>query len=150
MNSPKKIYSNYPQPDITVSIIKTVLGGNGSREEVRAIFDRVLDQASAVDGVTGEKGMSGYSAYAIQGMARWLAQYSQTDPEFLREMLRRHPRLHDMFRFHIDVWCLQKYYPLIGDTGAFARPVDRYAGVAVVKNPALRRRCTASSGISTS
>ena len=42
-----------------------------------------------------------------------------------------------MYRFHIDTWCLQQYYPLVGDTGGFARKIDRYAGVRFSQNPGL-------------
>ncbi|MBI2951756.1 heparinase II/III family protein, partial [bacterium] len=39
---------------------------------------------------------------------------------------------------HIDTWCLQQYYPQAGDTGSFARKIERYVGVSFSKQPGLR------------
>jgi hypothetical protein len=53
-----RIYSNYPQTDMTVAILKSVLNEPGGREAARAIMEEVVKKASAVDGVTGEKGLT--------------------------------------------------------------------------------------------
>ena len=42
-----------------------------------------------------------------------------------------------MFRFHLDTWCLEQYYPCIGDTGAFAMKNPGYVGVAFSRNPGI-------------
>jgi oligo-alginate lyase len=132
-----KIYSNYPRTEITVATIRTVLGWPGEREEILASLDPVLEKATAVDGVTGEKGLAGYTAFTIQGVALLLATYARMDPGFLTAILQRHPRLRQMFRFHIDTWCLERYYPQSGDTGAFAQPVTQYVGVSFSRNPGV-------------
>jgi oligo-alginate lyase len=132
-----KIYSNYPRTEITVATIRTVLGWPEDREEILAALDPVLEKATAVDGVTGEKGLAGYTAFTIQGVALLLATYARMDPGFVREILQRHPRLKQMFRFHIDTWCLERYYPQTGDTGAFAQPVTQYVGVSFSRNPGV-------------
>jgi len=132
----RKVESNYPQTDITLIMAQTVLGWPANREEVYAALDRLLERATAVDGVTGEKGLSAYSAYGLQGVARVLESYARMDPEFLAEARRRHPRLHDMYRFHIDTWCLGKYYPTCGDSGAFAHRAG-YVGAAFSADPGL-------------
>lgn len=124
-----KIQSNYPRTEIAIIIMKSVLGWPENRDEVNAIMDAMLDRASAVDGVTGEKGLSGYSSFVIQGVANLLGLYARMDPDFLKETLERHPHVHHMFRFHIDTKCLGEYYPLIGDTGWFARKGPHYVGV---------------------
>ncbi len=123
-----KIYSNYPRTEIAVAVIDTVLGWPANREQVFAHLDGVLHKATAVDGVTGEKGLAGYAAYTIQGLAVLLEQYARMDSQFLPDLLKRHPRVRDMYRFHIDTWCMQTYYPTIGDTGSFAAPVRSYVG----------------------
>jgi len=132
-----KIESNYPQTDITIAMIQTVLGWPENRADVYAMLDKVFDKATAVDGVTGEKGLAGYTAFAVGGTALLLEQYARMDPSFLPEAFKRHPRLHDMFRFHIDTWCLQKYYPSCGDSGAFAHPTTSYVGAWFSKSPGL-------------
>jgi hypothetical protein len=63
IESRPKIESNYPQTDVTILMALTVLGWPGNREQVLASMDPILDKATAVDGVTGEKGLAGYAAY---------------------------------------------------------------------------------------
>jgi len=123
-----KIYSNYPQTDMTVAVILAVLDWQAHREQVMSILDILLDKSTMVDGVTGEKGLYGYAVFATSNIANILATFGTIDPDFLPQILRRHPRLREMFRFFIDTWCLGMYYPTIGDTGNFAHKVDRYVG----------------------
>lgn len=132
-----RIYSNYPRTEITLATIQTVLGWPQNRTEVYETLDPVIEKATAVDGVTGEKGLAGYTAFATQGLAMLLATYARIDPRFLPDVFARHPRLRETFRFHIDTWCLGRYYPQSGDSGAFARPVDRYVGVSFSRTAGL-------------
>ena len=125
----RKIESNYPTTDITIATILTVLGWPGNRNEVTEILDQIIEQATAVDGLSGEKGIAGYTAIAPRTIAELLGRYSRMDPSFLAAMLQRHPQLHAMYRFHIDTWCLGSYYPNTGDTGAFAQQCASYAGI---------------------
>jgi hypothetical protein len=52
-------------------------------------------------------------------------------------MVRRHPRLADMFRFHIDTWVGRRFYPHIGDCGSFAAQCARYAAVTFTTSPGV-------------
>ena len=115
-----KIESNYPATDVTITTIHTVLGWPANRAKVMTMLDDIITKAIAVDGVTGEKGIAGYTVIAPHGIAELLGRYARSDPGFIREAIRRHPRLHAMYRFHLDTWCLGQYYPRIGDTGSFA------------------------------
>jgi len=136
--NPQKIHSNYPQQYLTMATIQTALDWPANREKVFALLDPVIEQATAVDGTTGEKGLANYSCYAAQRLAEFLGYYTRMDETFLPEMVRRHPRLPQMWRFFIDTWCAnQKYYPLTGDTMHIAAPVDDYAGVAFLKDHGL-------------
>ncbi|MCC6444340.1 MAG: hypothetical protein IT210_12925, partial [Armatimonadetes bacterium] len=132
-----KIASNYPTTEVAVAVIKTVLDWEGQRAEIEEILDAIIRQATAVDGMTGEKGLTGYTVIGPRNVAVLLGQFSRIEPDFLKKAVQRHPRLRDMFRFHIDTWCLQKYYPQSGDTGTFAGPVTQYMGVGFSKNPGL-------------
>ncbi|MBI2190566.1 MAG: heparinase II/III family protein [Planctomycetes bacterium] len=133
-----KISSNYPRAEITLAILRSVLGGREEEAERERQIDAMLEQATSVDGVTGEKGLAGYAALVIQGLAVFLEQFARRDPHFLPNLLTRHPNLHQTYRFHIDTWCLQQqYYPLAGDTGAFAQRIPEYAGARFVKDPGL-------------
>jgi hypothetical protein len=132
-----KIESNYPSTDITIATILTVLGWPSNREEVNAILDQIIEQATAVDGLSGEKGIAGYSAIAPRTIAELLGRYCRIDPGFLAAALARHPQLHAMYRFHLDTWCLGSYYPCIGDTGAFAQQCPDYAGLNVSRSTTI-------------
>jgi oligo-alginate lyase len=132
-----KIESNYPATDVTVTTLHTVLGWPGNRAEVMAMLDAIITKATAVDGVTGEKGIAGYSVIGPRDVAELLGRYARGNPGFIREALRRHPRLHAMFRFHLDTWCIGEYYPRSGDTGAFAMRNPGYVGVAFSRNPGI-------------
>ena len=137
--NPHKIRSNYPRTEAAVCLIHMVLGWPDNRAEVMALLDPTVEQATAVDGVTGEKGLSGYSSFTIQGLAMLLGQISRIEPNFLPDMLRRHPNLRDTYRFFVDTWCwlpiagdaTRRYYPLVGDCGAFAQTTEQYAGVVL-------------------
>jgi len=132
LNSPDKIYSNYPRTEYTVAILKTVLGWPENRAEVMAVIEPMLQLATAVDGVTGEKGLTGYSCFTIQGLAEFLSQFGRIEPGFLKTMFQQHPRLKQTWQFFLDTWCAQQYYPNIGDTSAFARRNEQYVGVTLM------------------
>jgi hypothetical protein len=132
-----KIESNYPATDTTVTILHTVLGWPGNRDQVMAMLDGILQKATAVDGLTGEKGLAGYSVIGPRDVAGLLGRYARSEPGFIREALRRHPRLHAMYRFHLDTWCLGEYYPRSGDTGGFAVKNSAYAALPFPKNPGV-------------
>lgn len=132
-----KIHSNYPRTEIALATILMVLGWPGNRDEVFGVLDPMLEQATAADGVTGEKGLAGYSAFTIQGLGDFLGQLVRIEPGILEKLLRRHPRLRETYRFHIDTYCLGSYYPLSGDTGAFAMPVRRYCGLTLRRGGGL-------------
>lgn len=122
-----KITSNYPRTEITVAIIYAVLGGGENKAAFDRTVDAMLEKATAIDGLTGEKGLAGYTAFTIQGLAMFLAEFGKADPDFLPRLLERHPRLKQTYRFHIDVHCLGRYYPTCGDAGAFASAHETYA-----------------------
>ena len=124
-----KIQSNYPRAEIAKAVIKTVLAWPNNRSEIDGMTDNMLKRATAVDGVTGEKGLANYSAFTIQSLAQFLGLYARIEPSFLADLLKRNPRLHQTYRFHIDTWCCHQYYPLSVDSGWFAKRIDQYQGV---------------------
>lgn len=132
-----KIESNYPATDVAVTIIHTVLGWSGNRTEVMSMLDAIISKATAVDGLTGEKGIAGYSVIGPRDVAELLGRYARSDPGFIREAVRRHPRLHAMYRFHLDTLCLGQYYPRSGDTGGFAMKNPGYAALHFARNPGI-------------
>ena len=39
-----------------------------------------------------------------------------------------------MWRFFVDTWCFEKYYPLVGDTGSMATPIPTIDAMFVTKS----------------
>jgi len=132
LNNRPKIHSNYPRTEICSAILLSVLQQPGHQEAFDNTVSAMLEKATAVDGVTGEKGLAGYSAFTISAVAMFLAEYSKSDPSFVSDMLQRFPRVRDMFRFHIDTHCLDRYYPESGDSGGYALPCETYVGMPFI------------------
>lgn len=132
-----KIRSNYPRQEIALITCHTVLGWPENRAHVMELVDEMVEASTAVDGVTGEKGLAGYASGVIQSLAQFLEMFCRVDANFLDDMLERHPNLRQTYRFHLDTLCLQHYYPRIGDTGGFAQQTDQYVGVRFSKSPGL-------------
>jgi len=114
-----KIYANFPNEEQTCLTIEAVLGWPGNRDRVEAMIDEIVAEGTSVDGVTGEKGLMGYATIGPRQMVGLLGLFVRLDPEFLAGVLERHPRLYDHYRFHIDTWCLHRFYPKEGDGGGF-------------------------------
>ena len=132
----ERIRSNYPRTPIAVFVLKTVLDWPDNRDEVMDMLDALIAQATAVDGVSGEKGLDGYAAIAPHAISEILAQASRLEPGLLKSVYERFPVLHDTFRFHIDTWCMESYYPRVGDTGIFGMQDATYAGIPFSANTA--------------
>lgn len=128
-----KIRSNYPRQEIALITCHTVLGWPENRAQVLELIDEMVETSTAVDGVTGEKGLAGYASGVIQSLAQFLEMFCRVDANFLDDMLQRHPNLRQTYRFHIDTLCLQQYYPRVGDTGGFAQKTEQYVGVRFSK-----------------
>lgn len=127
-----KINSNYPRTDIALIITLAVLDPTGNRAEALRQTDAMLARATAVDGVTGEKGLANYSALVIQSVAWFLELWNRAEPGFLAARLEAVPSLRQTYRFFSEMRCLDRYYPQSGDSGhgGYASPLPRYVGVA--------------------
>jgi hypothetical protein len=130
-----RIESNYPTTDRTILTIKTVLDWPRNHDEIMTLLDGIIEKSTAVDGVSGEKGLAGYTTIAPRSVAVILGEFSRLEPGFLRAVYERRPRLHACYRFHIDTWCGEKYYPHSGDSGGFGTQVTQYAGASFSRNP---------------
>ena len=91
-----------------------------------AMLDPVIRTVTAVDGLTGEKGITGYATWGPSHMAQLFSYLALLDGNLLGDLLKKYPQLHQLYRFYIDTWCLQKYYPLIGDTDWFGKVTDEF------------------------
>jgi len=128
-----KIRSNYPRTPVSILTMETVLDWPANREKILGMISSVLETSLKKDGVTGEKGLTGYTTIGPHAIAELLAKFDHLDSSLLPELLAKFPALHQTFRFHIDTWCFEKYYPKEGDGSAFASQSPNYAGVSFAK-----------------
>lgn len=129
-----KIQSNYPTTEVAKVLIHTILGWPDNRGDVLTHVESLMRTSTAVDGVSGEKGMAGYTTIAPRNVARLAGLYMRADDRFLPDLLQRRLPLLDCFRFHIDTKCLGSYYPQVGDSSRFARRIEHYVGAELARS----------------
>ena len=130
---PHKILSNFPNTEITQLVAQAILGWPENRAQLLADLQGVLEKVTAVDGLSGEKGLGGYAVIAPQLIAGVLVLFGRLDAELLPDLLRRVPALAAMYRFHADTWVGGAVLPRIGDTSGFGQRDDRYRGANFVR-----------------
>lgn len=132
----KKVESNYPQTDLNIALFKSILEWPASKTEVNDVLGTIVETGTKADGVSGEKGMCCYAAWAARTLAEMLEQFSRVEPQFLADAFKQHPSLLNTWQFWIDTWCLQSYYPNIGDSTTFVNP-SGFQGIGFSKNPGM-------------
>ncbi|MFH1744464.1 MAG: heparinase II/III family protein [bacterium] len=125
----EEIRSNYPRTPIAVTVMKTVLEWPSNRDEILSLISEILNTSIKEDGLTGEEGLTGYTTIFPSSMAPFIMQFESVDPTLLRDLYARFPDLYLTYRFHIDTWCLDRFYPRIGDCGKVGEPITSYMGV---------------------
>ncbi len=133
-----KIKSNFPGQEIALITMEAVLQRTLQTGPIQQMVDAMLSEAVAVDDVTGEKGLENYSAIVLHYLANFLAALERMSPGYLAEQIARHPGLARTYRFHIDTWCLERFYPSIGDSGNFATEAPEYRGLPFVREVSLQ------------
>lgn len=131
-NQKSKMFCNYPQQTLAALTISAILDWPENRGPYLARLEKMLQVATVCDGVSGEKGLPGYSRWGLQRLAMFLARWDEVDREMLPELMRRVPPLRNTYRFHSDTHFLDLYYPCEGDAGAFALQYPSYMGVDFV------------------
>jgi hypothetical protein len=140
LRQPEKIFSNFPNTDTTLLINQAVLDWPRNRPALLDALQTTLARATAVDGLSGEKGLGAYSTFAPRSMANVLALFDRLAPDLLATLVERVPSVKQLFLFHVDTWLGESYYPKIGDAGAFGVKDLMYAGAAFSRfafDPAL-------------
>lgn len=131
-NKPK-VDSNFPMTDVLYITIKKVLGTEESMAEAEEMIDAMIAEGIAYDGLSGEKGLVGYSKIFPTFLAQFAGKMLRAEPDFLERKISAFPRLAKTWRFHIDTHCLGKFYPLVADGGTFTHPIERYVAMGARK-----------------
>jgi hypothetical protein len=134
-----KNHCNYPHSELTDILLRAVLDWPNNKQELLPMMDSIMQKSTAVDGLSGEKSVIGYSAASSGGVAELFSWFHQADNSFLDEMYCRYPKLADTFTFHIDTWCLGEFYPAVGDNGTFSQVTDQYRGLGWCHSEDFRR-----------
>jgi len=126
-----KIESNVPSTDLTRITILAVLGWPHNRDAILKQTAGVINRYFRVDGTTGEKGLFSYCAYGSGKLAGFLELFAAGNPDFLKDLHKQCPQLPDGYRFYVDTWMGQQYYPASGDAGNCAERTDRYPAISL-------------------
>ncbi|MFC1607690.1 heparinase II/III family protein [Candidatus Latescibacterota bacterium] len=132
-----RIRSNYPRTQVALALTHTVLNWPENHEEVMTIIDAMIARATAVDGLSGEKGFVGYAASPLNTMADLLETFARMDPAFLPDIINRHENLRKTYRFHVDFWVNGEYHPQVGDSGRYAGKSERHPTARATSNPGV-------------
>ncbi|MCC7498892.1 MAG: heparinase II/III family protein [Bryobacterales bacterium] len=136
LRHPEKIRTNYPGTEAAIANIQAVLGWPGNREEILNQLDAIVAKSTTTDGLSGEKGLTGYATIAPRFLTTFLESYARVDAGLLPDLLRRNPKLRQTYHFHTDLWLGHKYAPLSGDCGSFASQTIAYMGAPLPDNAA--------------
>ncbi|HBN82328.1 MAG TPA: hypothetical protein DDZ89_00635, partial [Clostridiales bacterium] len=126
IDHPVKLDSNYPYTERALAVGKAVLHWWEDRESVIDEVMEIVRVTTLYDGLTGESSTGGYATMGKHGMASLLNLFLQADPDFVAKAYQKVPALYDAYRFHIDVHCIDRYYPTIGDDSYFCLPREHY------------------------
>lgn len=111
LDHPDKTDCNYPNTDAAYAVAKMTMGWNDNRKDIMDFIKKMVTRTTAVDGTTGEKGLAEYSAWTLRAFAEFISLCCLADDNFLKEIYEEFPQISKTYRFHIDTWCLGKFYP---------------------------------------
>ncbi|MEW6237940.1 MAG: heparinase II/III family protein [Candidatus Omnitrophota bacterium] len=129
----ERIESNFPRTPAALATIETVLEWPNNRDRVIELLSGILSDSLKEDGLTGEKGLSGYTTIFPRSFAEIITLFDRLDPNLLPDLYKKFPDLYKTYRFYVDTWCLEKFYPRIGDCGWFGSESPIYCGVSFAK-----------------
>lgn len=128
LSNEHKIKSNFPTTPVAVMTIQAVLEYPENREQILQSLCEIAGTSTVRDGLTGEKGLSGYSTIFPVLFSDVIGRFDALDPTLIDELFQRHPALCKTWRFFIDTWCFETFYPHIGDCGSFGLTCPVYVG----------------------
>ena len=127
---PEKLDSNPPYTDLALFAARAVLDWEGERESLEKDIESIIEKNTLYDGLNGESGLHGYATMSKGAIANICNLFTLADSDFINKMFDRCPKLYDAYRFHIDLHCVGRYYPIIGDVGYFGENYPSYPASA--------------------
>ena len=124
----KKYTANPPSTQVSQIVMTAVLEWPDCESRMLEMIGEMLQVCTRIEGLTGEKGLSGYAAIAPHYIAELLCLLGNLRPNYFEEMIEEYPVLRRTYRFHIDTWYQGRFYPGIGDADSFGTISNRYAG----------------------
>jgi len=129
-----KIFSNPPTTDMALLYIKIILSWDTKKDEILSDLYKLIEKNTLIDGMPGEKGIIGYAALGPNLLMELFNQLSLLEPNLISEILNKYPILYKTYRFHIDSWYMNKYYPHCGDTSSFNEEIPLNASLKHLYN----------------
>ena len=133
-NNQAKVLSNAPYTELAVMACLGVLNWEQNQEILEDTIADIITTNTKYDGMTGESGLNGYATMGKSAIAKMCNLFTQADPDFIKKMYEKEPKLYDAYRFHIDLRCVNKYYPILGDTSYFGSGVSKYPDSGGLEN----------------
>ncbi len=133
----EKLDCNPPYTDLALFTARAVLNWPENQNELENDISDIIIQNTRYDGLTGESGLYGYATMGKSAIAKLCNLFILADPDFIDKMYERCPKLYDAYRFHIDLHCVNRYYPILGDVGYFGDVVGNYPASGKEENMVL-------------
>lgn len=128
-----KIAANFPWTESYIIITKMVLSGWPEKREdmsggvynviwwtVEEEIKQVIEKTIKANGLSGEKGFTGYSMIAMDELSRLLTHINLYDEKFIGNMIKLYPGILEGIRFYMNAWLVEAYYPGCGDGGGMS------------------------------
>jgi hypothetical protein len=132
--NPQKYRSNPPYTELALFTARAVLDWETEKGKLYDEIADIITLNTKYDGMTGESGLNGYATMGKHAIALMCNLFYQADPDFIEKMYERCPKLYDAYRFHIDMYCVNRYFPVLGDVGYFGSTSGIYVNSEGLQN----------------
>ncbi len=127
LRNPRKITQNYPGTEITVLMVRLILDDPAETERAWGEAKAILRDATAADGMTGERGIGGYASITASSTLLTLETILLADPDMAKQCIAETPALVKTFHFLNDLYLGNRFYPKVGDTAGIGLPMDYFS-----------------------
>jgi oligo-alginate lyase len=125
-----KIAANYPWPENYIIFAKMVLSRWPAKKEdmndgvykvmwwsIEPEIKSVIEKTTFANGLSGEKGFTGYSRIALDELGRLICFLNMYDENFISNIMKQYPQIQEGINFYMNAWLICMFYPGCGDSG---------------------------------